>query len=403
MSVVRLMIAATLACSTTLLATTDDSSARKPAGEWPEVKKLPDPFAFRDGSRVKVKEDWGRRRAELKGLFEDYEYGHLPPKPEKMTVKRGEIKANETLMLATQDLELTLEQDGKSLVLHATLTLPTRPGGPFPLIVQGGFGRVGNAPAPGKPGPRADRLKEFTDRGYAIAEVSFQEAAVDNKERGRTGGVYQLFGDKIDCGALMAWAWGISRVIDAVESDDRIDRRKVVVTGHSRYGKAALVAGAFDERIALTVPSHSGCSGSAPYRFIYGKSEQLSNAVGYAPQWYRPDFHQFVGQVDRLPIDQHLLKALVAPRALLATEGTLDAWTNPQGSQLTNLAAGRVYEFLGASDQISIRFRPTGHIPNSGDLLDFADHLFFGKPLPEGFGKLAYPEEKEGFDWEIPR
>jgi hypothetical protein len=191
----------------------------------------------------------------------------------------------------------------------------------------------------------------------------------------------------------MAWAWGIHRVIDAIETDDRIDPGKIVVTGHSRYGKAALLAGAFDERVALTVPSHPGCAGAAPYRFIFGKSEQLQNIVGFAPQWFRPDFNQFVGKVDRLPIDQHMLRALVAPRALLATEGTQDAWTNPQGSQMTHLAARRVYQFLGVPDRISIRYRPVGHIPSTEDLLDFADHLFFGKPLSDEFGKLPYPEQ----------
>ena len=192
-------------------------------------------------------------------------------------------------------------------------------------------------------------------------------------------------------------------MIDAVEGDDRIDAKNVVVTGHSRYGKAALIAGAFDERIALTVPSHSGAAGAAPYRFIYGKSEQLHNIAGAFPHWFRPDFNQFAGKVERLPVDQHLLLALVAPRALLATEGTEDAWTNPQGSQLTHLAAQRVYDFLGAPGRISIRFRPVGHIPSNEDLLDFADHVFFAKPLPEEFGQLPYPRETGAFTWDLPR
>ena len=115
----------------------------------------------------------------------------------------------------------------------------------------------------------------------------------------------------------MAWAWCVSRTIDAMETVDAIDATKVVVTGHSRYGKASLVAGAFDERIAVTVPSHSGCGGAAPYRFIYGKSEQLHNVVGFA-HWFRPDFSQFRDQVPRLPIDQHLLLVLVVPRRAVA-------------------------------------------------------------------------------------
>src|SRR5262249_45979715 len=204
-------------------------------------------------------------------------------------------------------------------------------------------------------------------------------------------------------GGLMAWAWGVSRVLDALETVDQIDAKKAIVTGHSRYGKAALIAGAFDDRIALTVPSHSGCAGCSPYRFIYGKSEQLHNIVGAFPHWFRSDFKQFVGNVERLPVDQHQLIALVAPRALLATEGTNDAWINPEGSQLTHVAAKKVYEFLKAGDKISIRFRPVGHVPSLEDLLDYADHVFFNKTLPEEFGKLSYKEEKNGFTWDVPK
>src|SRR5205807_9302 len=104
----------------------------------------------------------------------------------------------------------------------------------------------------------------------AVAEFSFNQVAADSKTNPRGGGIYQLYGDKIDCGALMAWAWGVSRVIDALETVAEVDTTKVVITGHSRYGKAVLVAGAFDERIAVTVPSHSGSAGVAPFRFIYG-------------------------------------------------------------------------------------------------------------------------------------
>lgn len=397
MATARVLAAAMLLGSVTPAAA-DEPPARKPAAELPEIKGLPDPLVFRDGSPVRSKADWDRRRGELKALFEDYEYGHLPPKPETMTVARGEPRADEATRSVRQDVDVTLGHGGKTLVLHVTLTLPQKAEGPVPVVIQGGFGRppagpAGAAPAQKKGGPRPDRLRAFTDRGYAVAEVLFTEVAADNKERARAGGIYALFDDRIDCGALMAWAWCVHRVIDALEADPRIDAKKVVVTGHSRYGKAALIAGAFDERIAVTVPSHSGAGGTAPYRFLFGKSEGLHNIAGAFPYWFRPGFQEFVGKVDRLPVDQHELRTLVAPRALLDTEGTQDAWTNPQGSQLTYLAARRVYDFLGARDRISIRFRPVGHIPSNEDLLDFADHVFSGKPLPDEFGKLAYPEE----------
>lgn len=376
-----------------------DKNAPKPAGELPEIKQLPNPFTFADGSPVRNKDDWARRRAELKNLFQDYMYGHLPPKPKKMTISRGDLVTDEANNVTLQDLELKLEHEDKTITMRVRVVLPQNAKQPVPVLIQSGFGL---RPIGGQPpaAPSGARFATFTKRGYAVAECNFQEVAIDNKDRARTAGVYHLFGDQIDCGGLMAWAWCVHRVIDAIETVDMIDAKKVIVTGHSRYGKAALIAGAFDERIALTVPSHSGCAGVAPYRFIYGRSEQLQNIVGAFPNWFRPGFNQFVGKVERLPVDQHLL---LAPRALLNTEGTQDAWTNPEGTQLTHLAAKKVYEFLKAGDRIGIRYRPVGHIPSNDDLLDYADHVFFNKPLSEEFGKLPYPEEKNGFTWDVPR
>jgi hypothetical protein len=371
-----------------------DRKAPKPAADLPEIKELPSPFLFSDGSPVRCKADWARRREELKDLFQDYVYGHLPPRPQKMDIDRGDKVTDEEYKVVLQDFDLKMEQDGKALALRVRLALPQDAKDPVPLVVRSGFGRW--------TGPDGKPFAAFARRGCAVAECRFQEIAPDSKDKARTAGVYQLFGDKIDCGGLMAWAWGVSRVIDALETVKEIDARKVIVTGHSRYGKAALIAGAFDERIALTVPSHSGCAGAAPYRFIYGKSEQLHDIAGAFPYWFRPDFNQFVGKVERLPVDQHLLQALVAPRALLTTEGTQDTWINPEGAQLTHVAAKKVYDFLKAGDRISIRYRPVGHIPNNDDLLDYADHVFFGKPLPAEFGKLPYKDEKNGFRWEAP-
>jgi endo-1,4-beta-xylanase len=396
MCTVRILTALLLGTTICPVVAANENSP-KPAGDLPEIKELPSPFIFSDGSPVRTRADWERRREELKNLFQDYMYGHLPARPKKMTIKRGDPVTDEDNKVRIQDLELKLEQDEKSLTMQVRVAWPQNATGPVPVVVQSSFGRRRTDDPPGRP------FAMLTNRGYGVAQCNFQEVAPDNKDRARTAGVYQLFGDKIECGGLMAWAWAVHRVVDALESVDQIDAKKVVVTGHSRYGKAALLAGAFDDRIAVTVPSHSGCAGCAPYRFIYGKSEQLHNIVGAFPYWFRPDFNQFVGKVERLPVDQHLLMALVAPRPLMNTEGTKDTWINPQGAQLTHLAAKKVYDFLKAGDKISIRYRPVGHIPSTEDLLDYADHVFFGKSLSAEFGQLAYDEEKKGFSWHVPK
>jgi (4-O-methyl)-D-glucuronate---lignin esterase len=378
------------------------------ADDLPQIATLPDPFVFADGSRVKNADDWQRRRDELKDMFENYEYGHLPPKPQNMTVDRDPVEHNADLGVDTQTLTLTLHNGDRQMVMHVRLSLPTGATGRLPVVIQ--------PYADFQPPPDAtdeqkqrfaqfrDRMKQFQDaavklftsRGYVFAEFNLNDVAPDNADQNT--GVYTLY-DDLDCGVLMAWAWGFHRTIDALLQDPRIDPTKIAVTGHSRWGKAALVAGAFDERIALTVPSHSGCAGTAPYRYIYGNSEAIQNITGFAPYWFRSDFTQFVGKVDRLPFDQHELRALVAPRAQLSNEGLDDKWTNPEGSQLTYLAARRVYEFLGVPDNISLRYRPGGHIPNNEDLLDFADHVFIGKPLPPEFGQLHYPQHADAFPW----
>jgi len=372
-----------------------ESGSIKPLAELPEITGLIDPLTFADGTRVHSKRDWEQRRAELKKLFEDYEYGSLPPKPERVSVLRGDVVVNKPFGITTQEFVISMGQGYGHLDVHFALNIPLNHKGKVPVVVQAGDGGLSPLPPwPGFPPPPVQTGPDiFTQHGYATASFRFTQLAADNKDTARKSGIYELFDDKIDTGALMAWAWGMHRIIDVLETLPRIDANKIVVTGHSRYGKAALIAGAFDERIALTVPSHSGTAGAAPYRFIYGKNEQLQNIAGYAPQWFRPGFEQFVGHVNQLPVEQHLLKALVAPRALLTTEGTQDEWTNPQGSQLTYLAAKKVYEFLGVPDNISIKYRPVGHIPSNEDLLEYADHIFFGKKLSEEFGKLAYDPE----------
>src|SRR5205085_6047950 len=135
----------------------------------------------------------------------------------------------------------------------------------------------------------------------------------------------------------------------------------------------------------------SGAAGLPPFRFVerfaqrHGKTETLTDIAKRFPGWMHPRFGEFVGNVDRLPVDQHLLAALVAPRALMNTEGLKDIWINPEGAQLSSLAAKKVYTFLKAEDKISFRYRDVGHIPSTPDLLDYADHVFFGKKLADDF------------------
>ena len=341
-------------------------------------------------------------------MFEQYEYGHLPPQPESVTVEPSDSRPGPDATSERETWTIRLKQGVKTLVLHASLTRPKGAPGPLAVVIRPNsypgarpIAKSATSPAKAAEVP-PDDAKLYLDAGIATLEFDLQEIAVDNKEQFASSGIHSLLETPIDAGALMAWAWGFHRMVDAVATDTRLDSQKIIVTGHSRYGKAALVAGAFDERIALTVPNHSGCGGASPYRFLYGKSESLPVIVGRFPHWFQRDLARFVGHLPRLAVDQHELRALVAPRGLLVTEGTKDAWCNPEGSQLAHRASAEVYNFLGVPDRVAIRFRPVAHVITSADVVEYAGFLFEGKSLPSEFNQLPYPEEQNGFSWHAP-
>jgi hypothetical protein len=380
--------------------------------QLPSVKELPDPFKMNDGSRVKTKEDWQRRRAELRELVLGYEYGRMPPAPAAGSVKASahpwkpegkqqqasaDAWTNAAALLPPgtkhEELLLTVGEGGK-IATQLILTVPPAQGGKnLPVIVCGDlcWGRVEPAIA-----------AEAARRGYIIAEFDRTMIAPDNNDR--SVGVYPAYPD-YDWRALSAWAWGYGRVIDYLLTRDDVDAAHIAVTGHSRGGKATLVAGATDERIALTNPNNSGCGGNGCYRFQAPNSEDIARITKSFPFWFSPRFPEFIGKVDRLPFDQHSVKALVAPRAFLSTEALGDLWANPEGTQKTHLAAKEVWDFLGAPDRIGIYYREGKHEHNLGDwtvLLDFADKVFFQKDVKTRFDKLAYPVDEKAFTWKAP-
>jgi hypothetical protein len=364
---------------------------------YPSVKELPDPFLFKDGSRVKTPQDWPRRRAELLELILGYEYGRLPTaattvNPEEVLPARKDDATGAT----EHSLVLTMGPEAK-VSTHLFLTVPAG-SGPFPVIVKGDFTKGDLYWKRVKPEIVANIIKH----GYILAEFDRTEIAPDKKDA--PGGVRPLY-PEADWGTLAAWAWGYHRVIDYLVTRADVDAKKVVVTGHSRGGKAALLAGALDERVALTVPNGSGCGGAGCYRVQPPKTEDIAAITKNFPYWFSARFPEFIGHVDQLPFDQHEVKALVAPRALLTTDGLGDIWANGPGTQATYQAAREVYKFLGAEDKIGIHYREGGHAQLAEDfdaLLAFADHLFFNKPSDVPFDKLPFPDEPKAYSWAAP-
>lgn len=357
------------------------------AEQLPARRELPDPFQFVDGSRVKERAEWRRRRAELKELVQHYAYGHQPPAPDQVEVAAAaDTKGQGAGSFRTLNVRVRVGERQGGFPIALALPAGT---GPFPVFISAG----------------GLSLPQFLQRGYAVAELNPRDVAADSAGR---GGIFYALYPESDAGALMAWAWGFSRVVDALAQLSTIRIDQLAVTGHSRFGKAALVAGAFDDRIALTVPASSGLAGTGNYRFFFedeGKNERIENITGAFPYWFTPALLGFVGRPERLPFDQHALMALVAPRALLTTVGTADHWANPRGTELTHQAAKVVYDYLGAPENIGIQLRPGRHAMTEADfkaMLDFADTRWLGKPGPARFDKVLFPKPAAAIPWVAP-
>jgi hypothetical protein len=361
-----------------------------PASSLPSIAALPDPFTFSNGRRLTGTAEWPARRQELATMIQHYEYGALPPAPSSVS---GQLAGNM--------LTVSVSANDRSASFTATVALPGG-AGPFPAFIQISGGRpVSNAAS-------------FTDRGYAFIFLDTNLIAADNAGTHTSGAVFYTLYPDAEAGVLMAWAWGVHRIVDALASIAQIDATKLAVNGFSRWGKAALIAGAFDERIALTIPSSSGLTGIGQFRFFYEdpgnpdtRNERIDNALGYAPYWYTPRLGQFVSLVTRLPFDQHEVMALVAPRALLATGGKYDYWTNPRGCLVSWIAAKKVYDSLGASNKIGFAWDDTAHQLTAKHLdymLEFADVLWKGAAATRDFHAqpTEFADEPSAHPWTAP-
>ena len=339
--------------------------------QLPAMASLPDPLVDAAGRRIATRREWQRQRRALLRAILHYQYGSLPPAPRNVTAEA--VRKRQLSSFDATEHELLLRMGPQQSVTTSLVLTRPRGRGPFPVIVRGdlGWGAIKPEIAAAVIGCRYV-LAEF-DRTHVAADAPVEE------------GVYRAY-PAFDGGRIAAWAWGFHRVVDWLRTQDFVDARRIVVTGHSRGGKAALLAGAIDTRIALTVPNNSGCGGAGCYRFQHPGSEDIAAILTTFPYWFHARFRQFIGRVERLPFDQHTLKALVAPRALLSTEALGDLWANPKGSEQTHLAAREVFAFLGAAKRIGIRFREGGHEHNVADwmaLLDFADAQLSGTTIPE--------------------
>lgn len=339
----------------------------------PAPSPLPDVLRDAQGRRITTAAEWRAQRERVLTAIE-VEYGALPPTPPATTGHELHSHLLERLGNARHtQYRLSTGPNGQVTFLLDLLT-PATEARAWPVIVTGDgcWGFVTD-----------DIAAEVLRRGYALAQFIRTEIAPDvyHTHAEHRAGLYSLYPGS-DFGALAAWAWGYQRCVDFLTTLPEVDAARIAVTGHSRGGKAALLAGATDERIALTAPNNSGCGGAGCFRIQGAGSETLRDIVTRFPHWFSPRLASYIGRENDLPFDQHFIKALVAPRALLSTEALGDLWANPSGTFETHLAARAVYRLLGCEDRIGIWYRAGGHAQGLDDwraLLDFADWQLLGK------------------------
>jgi len=328
--------------------TVERVSNKNPTANFYEDKvldfTLPDPLAL-DGNPIKSVSTWERvNRPEILELFIQYVYGRVPDTPYEMSFDlvyedREAMDGKATL----KQVDIQIAAEGQALVIHLNFFIPNHTTHPAPLFLLINNRGVENTDVTRAVKSEFWPAEEAIARGYGIA--AFKNADVDPDNRDFNNGVHGMLDgggrDGESWGTLAAWAWGASRCMDYFESDSDIDPKKIAVVGHSRGGKAALWAGATDPRFAMVVSNESGAGGAKLARRNYGETvEALNRAV---PYWFCANYKQFSNNEAALPVDQHMLIGLIAPRAVYIAAADEDLWADPKGMYLALYHALPVY------------------------------------------------------------
>jgi hypothetical protein len=394
------------------------SSTFPDVNDLPVQTKMPDVMTMNDGTKVTTLAQWRDRREEMKAILEYYELGHAPPPPRNVIGK--DIRA-EDLSDGKVKYRLVHLKFGPRSKLGMDIAIFTpASGGPFPTIINPSFfmtpgvnftnspearaaaTAMANRPAhlfttPVDPAQAALGFSNVLSRGYAIVTYRYTQCGEDNPNF-RTNSFYPAYSG-YDWGELMGWAWGLSRVVDYVETQSFADKKKIIALGHSRLGKLVMVATAFDQRISLGAPAGSSGAGTGAYRFCgpgRGGKEGIEDMTRKFPYYFVPRLKQFTGQMDKLPFDAYWYVALTAPRPWISLEGTDDQNCVPNAVKQTVLAAKPVYAFLGVStDRAGVNYAPHRHALTADDwnsALDFADQQLHGIDHHRSFNQFP-PDE----------
>jgi dienelactone hydrolase len=342
---------------------------------------LPDPLVHADGRPVRTADDWRRvRRPELLALFEREVYGKAPPAPRAIWHEVRSVDRNALGGRATRkEVRVHLERGREEPYVDVLLYVPNARTAPAPAFLALTYGnhtittdtgvavtphflrdhpRPDSARAPILRGAWAERwpIDTIVARGYALAAVYLGDLDPDTKDATARGirphyfAAGQTEPRPDEWGALASWAWGLSRALDYHERDGEVDPKRVALMGHSRTGKAALWAAAVDPRVAMVISNESGTGGAKLSRRNFGETVAEINR-GF-PYWFARNFRKYDGRERDLPVDQHELIALVAPRPVYVAVAAEDLWGDPLGSFLAAKAAEPVFALLGAPSKL---------------------------------------------------
>ena len=359
--------------------------------------KLPDPFMGLDGKRISSKADWKCRREEIGAMYEKLMFGTKPRNPEKV---EGSYSGGK--------LTIKVTDKGKSGSFSVKISNAGTKDKPKPALIGFGGGMMGGG---------CGSLGKATD-GLDIAMITFNPDDVAPESGG--GMFFQLYNG--GQGTIIAWAWGVSRIIDALEKTPEagIDVKHLAMTGCSRWGKGTLAVGAFDERIALTIPQESGSGGASLWRVGAQVNKQKGkqfvqglSSAGTEGKWMISSFKNYDGKENTLPFDQHMLVSMIAPRALLIIDNAGQEWLGEVPSNYCGQASKEVFDALGVSENYTYS-QEGGHshcaLPNGqfDEVKDFMNKFLLGKDAKTG--KIDYSKntqtidfkKSEWIDWETP-
>lgn len=331
---------------------------------------LPDPLVMANGKQVLSAKDWTKkRRSEILDLFATQVYGKMPKHPKDMHFKIMSEDRQALNGLATRREVAVYFTKGEEHPMMVLMYIPNNRNGKAPLFFGLNFkGNHAIHPDEGIiiPEERLNSGRKLPERGaatarwpvemlmskgYALATVYRGDIDPDFDD-GFQNGVHPLFYTKgqtrpkaEEWGTISAWTWGLSCAMDYFETDKDIDAKKVAVLGHSRNGKTALWTGAVDQRFAMAISNDSGCGGAALSRRRYGETVAKVNSL--FPHWFCENFKQYSNNEDELPVDQHQLIALMAPRPVYIASAIEDRWADPKGEFLSGVYASPVYELFG--------------------------------------------------------